>query len=179
MRLVPVLQAVTVTGLIAAAALLAWPPDTAVAPVAPTLPALAAAAPAIPTIASTLTDSIVTSNLFSLTRKAPDARTFAAAPVDPTLDMSGSGSTTANGGIGDSLATTGLEPVPHLYGVVNGPQGAAVLLRLDSNRRGSRLFHLGEGAAGYTVHSIGADRVELTGPTGAVVLTLAPKEGTP
>ncbi|MBC7843166.1 MAG: hypothetical protein H7099_12675 [Gemmatimonadaceae bacterium] len=179
MRLVPVLQAVTVAGLIAAAALLAWPPNSTVVPVAPTLPALAAAAPAMATDASAFTDSIVSSNLFSLTRKAPDARTFAAAPVDPTFDMSGSGSMTANGGIGDSLATTGLEPVPHLYGVVNGPQGAAVLLRLDTNRRGSRLFHLGEGAAGYTVRSIGADRVELTGPTGAVVLTLAPKEGTP
>lgn len=179
MRLVPVLQAVTLAALCVAATLLAWPPNTAVLPVAPTLPVLAAAVPAVPTVASTLTDSIVGANVFSLTRKAPEARTFAAAPIDPTLDMSGSGSTTANGGIGDSLATTGLEPVPHLYGVVNGPQGAAVLLRLDTNRRGSRLFHLGEGAAGYTVHSIGADRVELTGPTGAVVLTLAPKEGTP
>ena len=99
MRLVPVLQAVTLTALCVAATLLAWPPRTAVPPVAPTLPSMAGAVPAMPTTASTLTDSIVGANMFSLTRKAPEARTFAAAPVDPTIDMSGSGSTTANGGI--------------------------------------------------------------------------------
>jgi hypothetical protein len=179
MRLVPMLQAATVTALIAAAALLAWPPDTSVAPMAPTLPALAAAAPSMTTTASVLTDSVVSTNIFSLTRVAPTARTFAAAPVDPQVDVSGTGSYTANGGIGDSLATSDRESVPHLYGVVNGPQGAAALMRLDPSRRGSRLFHLGEGAAGYTVRSIGADRVELNGPNGPVVLTLSPKEATP
>ena len=177
MRLVPILQAVALTGLLASAALLGWPPNTNVVPVAPTLPPLAAAVPVMTTNASALTDSIVNANAFSLTRTAPSARTFAAAPVDPQVDISTTGSTTANGGIGESLASS--DAVPHLYGVVNGPQGAAVLMRLDATRRGSRLFHLGEGAAGYTVRSIGADRVELNGPTGPVVLTLSPKEGTP
>ncbi len=179
MRLVPILQVVTVAGLSTAAALLAWPPDTTVAPIAPMLPALAASPPAMTTTASVLTDSIVGANIFSITRKAPGARTFAAAPVDPQLDASGTGSSTANGGIGDSLSTSDRDPVPHLYGVVNGLQGAAVLMRLDATRRGSRLFHLGDGAAGYTVRSIGADRVELNGPTGPVVLTLSPKEAAP
>jgi hypothetical protein len=179
MRLVSILQAVTVTGMLSAAALLTWPPNITVAPVAPTLPALDAAAPAMPSTASPLTDSIVNANIFSITRVAPKNRTFVAAPVDPQVDASDTTSYTANGGAGDSLATTTSDPVPHLYGIVNGPQGLAALLRLDSSRRGSRLFHLGEGAAGYTVRSIGADRVELHGPAGAVVLTLARKEGTP
>ena len=179
MRLVPILQAVTVTGLLAAAALLAWPPDTTVAPIAPTLPALAVAAPPMTTTAAALTDSIVSANMFSLTRTAPDARTFVAATGDPQVDIAGNGSYTANGGIADSLGSSDSDPVPHLYGVVNGPQGAAVLMRLDAGRRGSRLFHLGESAGRFTVHSIGSDRVELNGPAGAVVLTLTPKGGTP
>ncbi len=179
LRLVPILQAVTVTGLIAAAALFAWPPNTTVAPLAPTLPALAAAVPLMSTTTSALTGTIVNANVFSLTRKAPVDRTFVAAPTEPQTELTPSGSYTANGGIGDSLSTPDSDPVPHLYGVVDGPQGAAALLRLDAARRGSRLFHLGEGAAGYRVRSIGADRVELDGPTGAIILTLSAKAGTP
>ena len=179
MKLVPILQAVTVAGLAAAAVLLAWPPNVRVEPIAPTLPKLAAAAPALPRAATSLTDSIVNANIFSLTREAPDDRTFVAAPVDPTVDASAANSSTANAGVGDSLATTNGDPVPHLYGVVNGPLGTAVLLRLDPARRGSRLFHIGEGAAGYRVRRIGADRVELDGPSGAVVLTLTSKGETP
>jgi hypothetical protein len=179
-RIVLALQLITVAGLAAAATLLAWPPDVTVAPIAPTLPALAGAAPRITTNATALTDSIVNANIFSLTREAPDARTFAAAPTDPQPDMmTASGSYTANAGVGDSLATTNGDAVPHLYGVVNGPTGLAALLRLDPARKGSRLFHTGEGAAGFLVRSIGTDRVELTGPAGAVVLTLTPKGDTP
>ena len=179
MRLVPILQAVTVTGLLVAGALFAWPPNISVAPLAPTLPALAAAVPTMTTAASALTDSIVNANIFSLTRKAPLDRTFVAAPGDPQVDPISSGLVIANGGIADSLATPDADPVPHLYGVVGGPQGAAALLRLDPTRKGSRLVHLGEGTAGYRVRSIGTDRVELDGPTGAIVLTLSPKAGTP
>jgi hypothetical protein len=179
MKLVPILQGVTVAGLAAAAVLLAWPPEVVVAPIAPTLPALAAAAPAVPSTATSLTDSIVNANIFSLTREAPDNRTFVAAPVDPMVDATAANSSTANAGVGDSLATTNDDPVPHLYGVVNGPTGPAVLLRLDPARKGSRLFHIGEGAAGFRVRSIGVDRVELDGPSGAVVLTLTSKGETP
>jgi len=178
-RIVLALQLITVAGLAAAAALLAWPPDVSVAPIAPTLPALAGSVPGVTANATALTDSIVRANIFSLTREAPEARTFAAAPTDPQPDMTPTGSYTANAGVGDSLATTNGDPVPHLYGVVNGPTGLAALLRLDPARKGSRLFHTGEGAAGFFVRSIGTDRVELTGPAGAVVLTLTPKGDTP
>ena len=179
MKLVPILQGVTGAGLAAAAVLLAWPPDVTVAPVNPKLPALATVAPPARTAPASLTDSIVNENIFSLTREAPDNRTFVAAPVDPTAEASTMNSYTANAGVGDSLATTNGDPVPHLYGVVNGPLGIAVLLRLDPARRGSRLFHIGEGAAGFRVRSIGVDRVELDAPSGAVVLTLTSKGDTP
>ncbi len=178
-KLVPILQGLTVAGLAVAAVLLAWPPNVIVAPLEPTLPALAAAVPVLPTTSASLTDSIVNANIFSLTREAPDSRTFVAAPVDPISDTTFTNASTANAGVGDSLATTNGDPVPHLYGVVNGPLGTAVLLRLDPARRGSRLFHIGEGTAGFRVRSIGADRVELDGPSGAVVLTLTSKGETP
>lgn len=178
-RLVLLLQAVTALGLLAAGALFAWPPTTDVAPIAPTLPALAAAVPPMQSNATALTDSIVNANIFSLTREAPDERTFVAAPVDPMLAGSADGISSADGGVTDSLAFTDTDPVPSLYGVVTSPQGPAALLRLDATKRGSRLYRLGEGVAGYQVRSIGADRVELDGPTGPTVLTLTTRGGAP
>ncbi len=175
-RLVLGLQAVTAGGLIATAALFAWPASTAVASVAPTLPALTAAVPPMPSTATALTDSIVNANIFSLTRKAPTARTFVAGPVDPVLAATAAASDSM-GGV--EMTSPDADPVPALYGVVNGPLGAAALLRLDPAARGSRLFHLGEGVGGYRVRSIGADRVELSGPTGPVVLTLTVRGATP
>jgi hypothetical protein len=130
----------------------------------------------MPATASALTDSIVGANIFSLTREAPTSRTFVGGPVDPLLASAASPSD-STGGV--EMTSTDSEPVPALYGVVNGPLGAAALLRLDPAARGSRLFHLGEGVAGYRVRSIGADRVELSGPTGPVVLTLAVRGATP
>jgi hypothetical protein len=177
MRIVPLLQVVTVLGLAAAGTLLAWPPDVTVAPIAPTLPALAASVPSMNTTAPALTDSIVNANIFSLTREAPEGRTFVAAMTDLPSDSMATGLYTADAG--DSTSSIMADPVPHLYGVVNGPLGAAALMRLDAARKGSRLFHLGEGSGGFRVKSIGADRVELEGPTGPVVLTLAPKGDTP
>lgn len=178
-RVVLILQAVTVTGLLVAAALITWPPDTAVAPVTPTLPALAAAVPPMQTTATALTDSIVNANIFSLAREAPAARTFVAAPVDPVLTDATSGTYNADNGATDSLAVTESDLVPSLYGVVTGPLGAAALLRLDPTRRGAHLYHVGEGVGGYRVRSIGADRVELNGPTGTTVLRLTSRGGTP
>ncbi len=175
-RLVLMLQAVTATGVLATAAFFAWPASTAVASVAPSLPALSAVVPPMPSTATALTDSIVNANIFSLTRRAPLARTFVAGPVDPLLTAAATPSDSTSG---VEMTSSDSDPVPALYGVVNGPLGAAALLRLDPAARGSRLFHLGEGVAGYRVRSIGADRVELSGPSGPVVLTLAVRGATP
>jgi hypothetical protein len=180
-RLVPVLQGITLIALAAAAAWLAWPNRVSAPPAAPTLPSVVAQAPATLAGDPALADSIVNTNMFSLTREAPEERTFAAAPVDPVIDDVTSGEYAADAGLAVSAtaALPNADPVPALYGVVNGPSGRAALLRLDPKVSGSRLFRLGEGTAGYRVHSIGADRVELTGPQGTVVLELAAKGGTP
>lgn len=175
-RLILLLQIVTALGSVAATALLLWPSSTAVASIAPTLPDLTAAVPPMITETTALTDSIVNANMFSLTRKAPEERTFVAAPVDPVAAVEG---TMPAGVAFDSLAVSDTDPVPALYGVVNGPQGSAALLRLDPLRAGSRLYRLGEGVGGYRVRSIGTDRVELDGPAGSTVLTLPTRGATP
>ncbi len=175
-RLILLLQVLAALGSGAAVALLLWPTKTTVASIAPTLPDLTAAVPTMLTDASTLTDSIVNANMFSLTRKAPEDRTYVAAPVDPLVIADGTMPT----GVGiDTVGAVNPDPVPALYGVVNGPQGSAALLRLDPARTGSRLYRLGEGLGGYRVRSIGTDRVELDGPAGATVLTLPSRGGTP
>ena len=178
-HLVPVLQGLTVTALALAAALLAWPPDTQVVPVDPVLTALTAQSPPLASPAAALTDSIVNANSFSVAREAPEDRTFAAALSDVVMADVTSGEYDADAGISDSTLSADAEPVPALYGVVNGPMGRAALLRLDPNTTAARLFRLGDGAGGYRLRSIGTDRVELTGPDGAVVLELVAKGGTP
>ena len=176
-HLVPALQGVTVVAMAVAAAMLLWPPDTAVAPINAELPALAAQSPPSPSPAVALADSIVNANIFSLTREAPDDRTVAAAPSDVVVPEVTSGEYDADAGISDG--TTDADPVPALYGVVNGPLGRAALLRLDPNTSSARLYRLGEAAGGYRLRSIGTDRVELSGPAGAVVLELVAKGGNP
>lgn len=180
-RLVPVLQGITVTLLATAAVLLAWQVPMRVQPKAPTLPALIAQAPVVADSASVVADSIVEHNIFSFTREAPEGRTFAAAATDATESEVTAEEYGADAGLGDSTSSSASEsePVPALHGVVDGPLGRAALLRLDPTSIGSRLFHPGEGAAGYRVRSIGADRVELSGPDGLVVLELVAKRGTP
>lgn len=180
-HLVPVLQGLTLVALSAAAMLLTWPVRVDVRASAPTLVAVSTSAPTPSTGTAMLTDSIVNANIFSITREAPEERTFVAAPVDAVVDDVTAGEYGADAGITDSTATAqgDGEIVPALYGVVNGPIGRAALLRLDASASGSRLFRLGEGAAGYRVRSIGADRVELSGPAGPVVLELVAKGGTP
>jgi hypothetical protein len=171
-RLISLLQATTAVALVAAIILLLLPPHTDVVAVAPTLPALSSSAPPMPTSLTALTDSIVDANIFSLTREAPRARTVVAAPVDPVQDSATTGSYGADAGVPDSLAQPMSDPVPALYGVVDGPAGRAALVRLDRARKGAQLYRIGEGVGGTRVRSIGADRVELSGPDGRLVLRM-------
>ncbi len=177
--LVAALQGVTVAALAMAAALLAWPADVQVAPADPVVTPLASPQPVTPSPAATLTDSIVNANIFSRTREAPDDRTFAAAPSDAVEPEVTAGEYDADAGLTDGTTAIDAEPVPALYGVVNGPTGRAALLRLDPGTTAARLYHLGDGANGYRLRSIGTDRVELSGPSGAVVLELVAKGGPP
>ena len=179
-RLVLVLQGITLVALAVSAVLLAWPHRIGVSSEAPVLPTLAARVAVDSTPVAGLTDSIVNANIFSLTREAPEERTFVASATDGVVGDVPAGEYGADAGLMDSTSTGApeLEPVPALYGIVNGPAGRAALLRLDPNTTSARLFQLGEGAAGYRVRSIGANRVELTGPSGPVVLELVAKGGT-
>jgi len=177
----PVLQCITVAALATAAVLLVWRAPVQVSPEVPSLPAVSAQAPRVPASASVMADSVVDGNIFSLSRQAPEGRTFAAAATDVEPSEVTQGEYGADAGIVDTTMTpdAASESIPALHGVVNGPLGRAALLRLDPHAAGSRLFRLGEGAAGYRVRSIGADRVELAGPAGTVVLELVAKGGTP
>ena len=176
-----VLQSITVAALATAVVLLAWRAPVHASPQVPSLPAVSAQAPIVPANASALADSVVDANIFSLSREAPEGRTFAATATDVEPGEVTQGEYGADAGIVDTTMTpdAASESIPALHGVVNGPLGRAALLRLDPQSAGSRLFRLGEGAAGYRVRSIGADRVELAGPAGTVVLVLVAKGGTP
>jgi len=176
-----ILQSITIAALATAAMLLARRAPVHAPPEVPSLPAVSAQAPIVPVNASALADSVVDANIFSLSREAPEGRTFAATATDVEAGEVTQGEYGADAGIGDTTMTPGTasEPIPALHGVVYGPLGRAALLRLDPQSAGSRLFRLGEGAAGYRVRSIGADRVELAGPAGTVVLVLVAKGGTP
>jgi hypothetical protein len=171
-----VLQGCTVVGLLTAAALLFWPADTAVSPAAPPLAFSTAAPPDAATGVQAATDSIVTTNLFSLSRQAPLSRTVVAAPADapPAPEVFVADSATGlNADAGDSLQAPPTDRVPRLYGVVDGPFGTAALLRLSRASSGARLFRVGDGTGGYIVRRIWPDRVELSGPSGGLVLHLS------
>jgi len=176
-----ILQGITGVALATAAVLLARRAPLHVSPEVPSLPAVSVQAPMVPASASALADSVVDGNIFSLSREAPAGRTFAATATDVGPSEVTQGEYGADAGIVDTTMTpdAASESIPALHGVVNGPLGRAALLRLDPQSAGSRLFRLGEGAAGYRVRSIGADRVELAGPAGTVVLVLVAKGGTP
>lgn len=178
MRLIA-LRAVTAGALLASGALLALPSRHAVVPLAPALPALPAQAPAMPGNTTALTDSIVNSNIFSLDREAPEERTFAAAPADPVVEDASPVSYAGDADTGDTLSQVRTDRVPALFGIIDGPAGRAALLRLDAAAAGARLFHAGDGAAGFTVRSIGADRVVLHGTSGPIVVTLSTRDPAP
>jgi hypothetical protein len=180
-HLIPTLKVVTALGAALTAIFLVLPPQTSITPLPPSLPALASAQPPMPSNNSVYTDSVVQSNMFSLTRRAPASRTFAMSPTDAAAGAFPGDSVSVDAVVGDSLSTErrAMESVPHLYGIVDGPSGRAALLRLDARQTNARLFYLGEGTAGYRVRSIGSDRAELSGPSGGVVLHLPARRGAP
>jgi hypothetical protein len=176
------MQVSTAIGLLLAAALLLWPADTSVTAAPPPLAFSTAEPPKAAVGVQAVTDSIIATNLFSLSRQAPVSRTFVAAPSDaapPPDTYVADSATNLNGALGDSLEPESTERVPRLYGVVDGPLGTAALLRLTRASRAARLFRVGDGAGGYTVQRILADRVMLSGPSGSVVLRLSQQRKEP
>jgi len=173
------LQAVTAGAVTLSGALLAFPSHQSIVPLALALPALPAETPAMPANTAALTDSIVNSNIFSLQRQAPEERTFSAAPADSVVGDAPPASYAADAEMGDTLSQVRTDRVPALFGIIDGPAGRAALLRLDAAATGARLFHAGEGTAGLTVRSIGADRVVLNSASGPVVVTLPTRDIVP
>jgi hypothetical protein len=179
LRIVPILQALTITGFVVAAGLLLWRTDATVQSIAPVLPSLSNLAPVASSTSAALSDTIVNANIFSLSRSAPDDRTFAAGSSDALPEVDAADSISVNAFVADSFSGPSADPVPHLYGVVDGPAGAAALLRLDGRHSAAQLYREGDGAAGYRVRKIGVDRVELDGPSGGIVLHMNRKGNTP
>lgn len=173
------LQTVTGAALLCTAALLAIPSQAAVVPRVPTLPPMQAQEPAPLVNTTALSDSIVNANIFSLAREAPDERTFVAAAADTLPETEAAVPFETDVASGDPAMSVPTNRVPALFGVVNGPAGRAALLRLDAATAGARLFRAGEGTAGYTVRSIGADRVVLHGASGSVTVTLSTRDSVP
>lgn len=168
----------SVAAALVAGALVAVAPSTDVAPVTPVLARTRTAPPAVVDSSAEAAALVVETNVFSPTREAPEARTFAGdggAAGDDTGDAGDVALDAPDFGTdstADPLAPRSEDPVPHLYGIVQGPAGDAALLRLDRAGRGGRLFRTGEGAGGWRVASIGTDQVTLAGAGGARVLRL-------
>jgi hypothetical protein len=177
---VRLLQIATAIGAVLAMAFLLWPVRVDVAPIVPIV--MAAQDASVAPLANRMAqrDSILDANIFSPSRTAPDERTMATVATDGTLPVDApADSFTVGGGVGDTLVARADDRVPALYGIVDGVDGRAALLRLDASRPGAHLYRVGDGAAGYRVRSIGADRAEITGPQGGMVLHLSSRGHTP
>jgi hypothetical protein len=178
-RLLLALKGVTVAGAVATGAIVATPPAVSVTPVAPVIARTRTAPAAVPDSSPEAAALVVATNVFSPTREAPDERTYAGdgdgAWSDDDDAATGAGDVAFDGGMpaSDSTSTAAEDPVPHLYGIVQGPAGEAALLRLDRAGKGGRLFRIGDGAGGWRVASIGTEQVTLAGAGGTRVLRLA------
>lgn len=176
-RLLLACKGISLAAAVAAGAFVATPPAVSVTPVAPTIAPTRTAPIAVPDSSPEAAALVVATNVFSPTREAPTERTFAGGGDDESDEAGamGAGDVAFDGGVAtsDSLAPAAEDPVPHLYGIVQGPAGESALLRLDRAGRGGRLFRIGDGAGGWRVASIGFDQVTLTGTNGTRVLRLA------
>lgn len=146
------------------------------------LPTVVASAGAVPDTAvgpvadHGVAERVVRTNIFSA-RRSPPARRFMFGEVGDETAESRVDSTTTPLSYGESvdstMASTAMDPVPHLYGTMLGPAGGTALLRLDARISEPRLYRVGDRAGGYRVTDIGDRSATLTGPNGRVVLRLA------
>jgi hypothetical protein len=117
-------------------------------------------------------ERVVTSNIFSSSRRAPrDRYDPFAPPPDPFAPPASDAEMPA--------APEPVDPdaVPRLYGTVTGPAGPAALLRLDPSRPEAQLYREGERGGAYRVEKIDGPSVVLVGPSGRIVLRLTPPPG--
>lgn len=135
------------------------------------IPALADSVP-IPVLersrSDSLTEDIILYNLFSPSRSAPSRRYAAgtAAGVDANPEGSPPSPSLAGGFTPELIGTA----------VSERPAETRALLRLLPADPAPRLYAVGDRAGGYTVVSIDARAVVLSGPRGRVVLRLPENE---
>jgi hypothetical protein len=113
--------------------------------------------------------TVIDGNIFSSRRARPAARYDPYAPAQgllsaPVID--------APEAMGDPSRA-----VPRLFGTVVGPGGATALLRLDPSIAEARVYREGDRGGAYRVVKILNQSVELSGPSGSVVLRLPPPPG--
>jgi hypothetical protein len=121
------------------------------------------------TRADSLTEDIILYNLFAAGRTAP-ARRYAAASAaidDRAMFDPDTPSPSVGGGFRPELIGTA---------VSERPGETRALLRLLANDPAPRLYGVGDRAGGYSVISIDARAVVLSGPRGRVVLRLPENE---
>lgn len=116
--------------------------------------------------ADSLSEDIILYNLFAVSRTAPSRR------------YSGSSAATPDAGSEMSPSPLASSFMPELIGTaVSGKPGESkALLRLLASDPAPRLYAVGDRAGGYSVVSIDARAVVLSGPRGRVVLRLPENE---
>jgi hypothetical protein len=164
-RAIVAMRWASVLGLLAGIGFLLAPPSDDVEPFAVSV--LADSVPmslVAKSRADTLTEDIILYNLFAPGRSAPARRYSASAVTD---DRAMVDQDTASPSVGGSFR-------PELIGtaVSERPGETRALLRLLANDPAPRLYGVGDRAGGYSVISIDARAVVLSGPRGRVVLRL-------
>lgn len=168
-RIAEVLRVIALAALLLGVAFLFAPAHARVATLALPDPASVAALP-VDTRASadSLTEDIILYNLFSPSRTAPSRRYPGSAVEDrgQMPDANDAGMSPA----------AGFSPVLIGTAVSERPGETRALLQMIASDPTPRLYAVGDRAGGYSVVSIDARAVVLTGPRGRVVLRLPENE---
>jgi hypothetical protein len=167
-RIVDVLRVIALAGFLAGVALLFAPVRNSVDPLPLPEPASVSALPLDTRAnADSLTEDIILYNLFSPSRIAPSRR-YAA---------TGGGDQGQVPDANESMSpSAGFSPVLMGTAVSARPGETRALLQLIASDPTPRLYAVGDRAGGYSVVSIDARAVVLTGPRGRVVLRLPENE---
>jgi hypothetical protein len=167
-RAIVAMRWVSVLGLLAGVGFLVVPPGDDVEPFAVGVLADSVPIPLVSNTIDSLTEDIILYNLFAPSRTAP-ARRYAAstAPDDGGARVDPNAASASVGGF-----------TPELIGTAVSERAGETraLLRLLANDPAPRLYGVGDRAGGYSVVSIDARAVVLSGPRGRVVLRLPENE---
>ena len=118
------------------------------------------------TSADSLTEDIILHNLFASSRTAPSRRYSGTDVTSRDVDAEVSASSMASSFMPELIGTA----------VSGKPGETKALLRLIASDPSPRLYAVGDRAGGYSVVSIDARTVVLSGPRGRVVLRLPENE---